>query len=663
MKLSLLFTLLLAGSLWASDEIQVNWVCSPDATRTIKLSYDSSGKLQFSPDLFNGGLSYKAGVDYSSCLRDFQRNVDTALTEYKQAECPASKDSLCFASNDYTNGKVIEVLKKSRFLQDHKEIKLQANTPETAAKLAGLGGSAKSYLEDQITQKKIDPKNLSETFNYNGKQYKVSDFDDVVGENIENVFSEMSRDEAKQYAQNYMMARASYLKPGRDQATRTEVLNNLNKMFGYLYGEKGESELAKMLECAPEDNLSPIEDVMRHVERSNKKSKCDPLSPGEHKVFAKEASDFYGTGHYLLRRKPDGNYQAVLNVNFKLGSSSTMGPVAMMARAKNCLSIASPHMKGPNGEKLEMTVLTPSEIEELPKDQRPKPYDISIEGPNFGTNAASYEDDIDCSTITHEMLHLLGLCDEYKEDRSKYAGMWECRVVTKAPSIMRDNYSVFPKVVGSSMMCGCQNSTCTSVMDSSNENMKKLFVSQTIYDVSNHTFRSRYCKEVAYTGSSELSQPDKGAVVLSHSDSESRFERRYVGTNISSPYYKVERGVFVCKCPAGNQDCVREKNEMANNIRNISTSNRCPPYSVFKKGVTDRLETRFGSPDFTLHTKGNGESLLQPNHFKKILAGNCPGVVDGYLECAEHAYKSLKDGPCNAPAKCNDDSYYLGSKQ
>ena len=42
---------------------------------------------------------------------------------------------------------------------------------------------------------------------------------------------------------------------------------------------------------------------------------------------------------------------------------------------------------------------------------------ISIGSKNHRSNSEKYESDIDCPTITHEILHLTGLCDEYREQQ------------------------------------------------------------------------------------------------------------------------------------------------------------------------------------------------------------------------------------------------------
>src|SRR5690606_15782340 len=86
-----------------------------------------------------------------------------------------------------------------------------------------------SYLEEKIAKKEISPANLSQSFAYKGKSYKVSDFDKVVGDNIENVFMELNRNEAKQYVQNYMVANSNVLNTTTNSSKRTAVLDNLNQ--------------------------------------------------------------------------------------------------------------------------------------------------------------------------------------------------------------------------------------------------------------------------------------------------------------------------------------------------------------------------------------------------------------------------------------------------
>lgn len=656
----LLFLILtfLSANLHAKG-VKVNWTCPAGSSNSqeINLEFDDLGNLKFNPDVFSSKINSVSSSELNNCIKSFQTSASLKVSDFKTTECPASKDDLCYASVSYVNGKIVEKLKKSHavtkvtgvIVSDIEENVVQRSDPE-------------KFLEEKIAKKQINPKDLSQTFSYRGKTYKVSDFDKVIGDNIENVFMELSSDDAKQYAQNYMLANSALLNNQSASPKRTAVLNNLNKMFGYLYGEKGHEELTKMLECRPEDDLQPIEDILAKINESKEVGKCAELKPGEHKLFNKENSHYYTTGNYLLKRKPSGNYQAVLNVNFQKAAGS-VSPEAMMERARGCLSKAAPYMKGPDGKTLELVLMNPSEAGSLPSDSRPKKYDITIEGPQYGTNAASYAENVNCAVITHEMFHLLGLCDEYQEDRAQYAQYnWTCRVVTKVPSIMRD-LSVYNRAVGSTLNCDCSGNACKSIMNSGDENLKSLYVSENINDLTNYQFRNKYCKEEYLNGNQKSSaDPGKAVVLLSNASNTLSFESRYIGSINSSPYYSKFSMRVNCTCPSGDSDCLNEKNAAAERMRNSGTTGMCP-HTARQINVEEGMKGQGSSVEgnkLVINSSPKLPSLMQPNHFNKVLEGRCGGKSASYLECAEHAYKGE---PCNVPAKCRDDSYYLGSAQ
>lgn len=560
------------------------------------------------------------------------------------------------------NGKVLEKIKDSNLVKKTSGVSVAAiasaaTTPATSA------GTAKAYLEEKIAKKEIDPKNLSQSFNFQDKTYKVSDFDDVVGDNVENVFVNLSRDEAKQYAQNYLVAKSSLLNAKTESPQRTKVLNNLNQMFGYIYGDKGAEELAKILECKPEDNLKPIEDIIKNIEDTNKVSKCAELKSGEHKVFQKDNSNYYSTANYTLKKKQDGNYQAILNVKFQQNAGATVTADEMLKRSQKCLALAAPHMKGQDGKTIELVVLPPAEINKLPKDEQPKEYKVTVEGKDYGTNAGGYASDVDCGVIAHEMLHLLGLCDEYLEDRPQYASNnWTCRVVTKAPSVMRDTRA-FDQAVGSAVNCDCSTQNCKAVMGSDDENLKKLYTAANINDVVDYQFRNKYCKEdYVYNPPKNLPSPDKAVVFESQTATTFALQSRYMFPSDKAPYYKLSHSKVKCTCPANDQECLREKDRFLTRLPGMGVMRWCP------QGTQQKGRERGDSPrgaslkDNVLTLVSNPElpSLLQPNQFNKILEGNCPGKSEGYQKCASFAYKGE---PCNVPQECRDDKYYLGSEQ
>ena len=159
-----------------------------------------------------------------------------------------------------------------------------------------------------------------------------------------------------------------------------------------------------------------------------------------------------GTGlddQYRLKKTLDGKYQISLNLRFKAGENydgetpAHAVPAHYMNRVQECLQTANQKMLGPNGESLNIVI---ESSEETSCDAKT----IKIQSKNFRSNSMQYESNIDCPTITHEVLHLLGLCDEYKE-RGKYT----CRV-TSDNSIMSNHYKrwyqVFDKKTEASLL-------------------------------------------------------------------------------------------------------------------------------------------------------------------------------------------------------------------
>lgn len=632
------------SSLWAG--VPVDWVCGPSAIK-VELSLDENAKLQLRPDVFKDAKGRNLSKEeLSKCVSDFQSKTSAQISLFRKEQCPLSQDDFCFTSGSY-----VDIKLRERISSALGESVLGSRKPKE---------TAETYLEEKIAKREISPAKLSETFVFKNTTHKVSDFDKVVGDNIENVFLELNRSEAKQFVQNYMVAKWDVLNTTNNSPKRTAVLNNLNQMFGYIYGDRGKEELAKMLECKPEDSLQPIEAIIHRVEEIKKKESCDPLAPGTAKLFELDYSNYYATGDYLLTRKPDGNHQVLLNLNFKKGTG-TLPPEEMMQRTKACLVEAAPFMKGPNGELIELVALTPEETNKLPRNQRPKANNISIESADFGTNAAQYAEGIKCPTIVHEVLHLMGLCDEYEETRSKYGDMWNCRVVSKAPSIMRD-LDVYDRAVAKTNSCECDSQPCTAVMKSSNQDIIDIYTQQSVYDATDFRFRNKYCSVKALPTSSRVSDPGKVMVLKSDNNNSITFEGRWVSYSPSAPHYAISRSEFTCVCPAGDSACLAEKSEVIENIRKPKRVSKCPsgtkPLGVSsnKKVSVPTLQNNV----LTITSDPMLPSLLQPNHFFKILEGTCPGKSSGYQECADFAYKNNRNAPCNVPEKCRDDKYYLG---
>ena len=150
---------------------------------------------------------------------------------------------------------------------------------------------------------------------------------------------------------------------------------------------------------------------------------CKEILPGTEKVVVSGTEESMNKS-YKLRREPDGNYSALLNIEFFADIDYNgevpreQVPAYYMNKVQSCLQEAGEKLLGPDGEKLQIVVSSPPSS----KDQSCKPIFRTIAIRNTGTrsNHLEYAADIDCAAVTHEVLHLLGLPDEYKERSRGY---------------------------------------------------------------------------------------------------------------------------------------------------------------------------------------------------------------------------------------------------
>lgn len=522
--------------------------------------------------------------------------------------------------------------------------------------------SAEDYLAAKISKKEINPKNLSQTFEFKNKKYKVSDFDAVIQDKLSAILDPMGVEDAEQFAQNYLTAKAHIIRSDTQSTQRKIVLKNLENMFGMIYGGPGKKQLEKKIqECRePVQKFETIEEIVTKVENSREIEGCKSLGRGEHKVFKKKEA--YSTGNYLLRRKSDGNYQAVLNLEFEKVDGN-ISESAMMAKAKNCMALASKAMKGPGGAKLEISIMKPEEVYNLPDDQRPAVTKIKIQNSEYFTDSANYSDKVDCPVITHEVLHLFGLCDEYKETRPQFLKHnWTCRVVTKSPSVMRDT-RFFDEAIPQKVTCDC-NETCQAVLKTASDDLKKLYTTYNAYDVIPFKYRAEYCKneDATYVDADKLDNPSKGIILKRDSGSTFVFENREVASLNVAPFYSIQKTKVTCSCPAGDDDCMFTKDTILKKVKTLSVKSTCPPHSkkISSAPAEKSNVVAYSNGVLTLHPRPTIPSLLQPSHFNKILTGNCPGPADQYNQCSSYAYKGE---PCNVPSSCRQDDYFLGTPQ
>ena len=168
------------------------------------------------------------------------------------------------------------------------------------------------------------------------------------------------------------------------------------------------------------------------VSSLNEHTQCGSLEEGEEKRV------YSGTKlnrSYDVQRESDGTYSIPLSLKFSAGENYD-GDVQKeqvhdhyMNRVQKCMDKANEKMLGPDGEKLKILIKNPEKQDK--NNCKNKTKEIKISSKYQRSYATEYRSNIDCPTILHEVLHLLGLCDEYKDS-------YACRVTTQN-SIMSDH--------------------------------------------------------------------------------------------------------------------------------------------------------------------------------------------------------------------------------
>ncbi|MGE3610873.1 MAG: hypothetical protein AB7I27_14885 [Bacteriovoracaceae bacterium] len=422
------------------------------------------------------------------------------------------------------------------------------------------------------------------------------------------------------------------------------------------------------LACTQNNGLLPIYDFLDKFKDLRKSvDGCAELRPGEFKL---NTAKNLGGGQYILHKKNDGNYQAILDLNFVYQDGSFRS-VEVMNRVRSCLKQVAPYLKGPDGKNLEILALTtdemykiqfPDGIIELPATQT-----IYLQNSAYRSNVQNYRSGIECPTITHEILHLLGLCDEYRETDPSLREMARCRVVPRENSIMKDDFLAFNESVPLDITCSCESDLCKFMLSDKGSKYRKAYLNGGVLDIVPLDFRINHCDANKPKTIDRQSVLSEGLII-------NQMGTSFTITGPSFDIYQsqprvVPEGIH-CRCDENDLECLKEKEKILTAAKNFRQRESCPDGEKENKreiSTSGNKGVVFQGDKFTLTTtptKPGG--LLFPNHFKKILTGGCESSENIYDRCASFAYKGSQDGPSacdDIPKECTDDSAYLGVKQ
>ncbi len=677
------------GGLRAVWSCPVNRGDMPEMSE-VEIYYDTDGQIAFRPDLFGRSLNpinairrlfgRKNSTNVDECLRSFMNTIPQAVANYQEARCSGSSDLVCNRTPQQIFQEAGRKIRSSHFFTKYRNdvASLQDIIPEPVVTERSVPAvptpDIRRPVADRIVPRPEENPDRARTRLLDYMIDNYSKFADI-----------------KEYARfcpdlgSTTGANANYCQDRHNR--NNSFLTNLSQMFTAVRGEPiSQTRLLQSIECLP-PNRQEFNDLTDILHSMDSKEDCSPLnSVGDYKLFRKAQAGtpaWYTSGNYLLKKTADDTYEATLNLDFR-DIGGAINSQQMMAKVQRCLSDASPFMRGPGGAKLNIRALSPAEIDaQIPRSERPLPGVINVIPDqvradngvmvNNEINAGNFHSKIDCPTVTHEVLHHLGLCDEYRETRTNIvpgltrsrAEEWSCRVVPTAPSIMRSQNEVYNGAIPQQFSCNCVNDGCRNAMrgtDARSVAHRRLLMAASSYEVLGSL--APHCSNPVYLETVEtVTEPDKAYTNIQSRPGVLTFQNRALLTE--NGRFKVTRKNVTCTCPEGDVSCPAALAAVAERISNNPEVKDCPAHtsSASEKGLASPgAATAFNENGFTVVTTPTLPSLVSPNQFDKILTGDCrQGTSAIYKRCAEFSYSSQDSATCSQkPAECSDDNQFLG---
>ena len=201
-------------------------------------------------------------------------------------------------------------------------------------------------------------------------------------------------------------------------------------------------------------------------------------------------------------------------------------------------------------------------------------------------------------------------------------------------------------------------------MDASSKT-KDIFLQMESYELMEENYKNDYCQIREIAGNADLStltQQNRAFIVKSESANETIFETR----TAQGPTTVWQREVK-CTCPVGAEGdyCRRASAEVKRKAaapqKRASCPNAYPQVGESVLGPSSNQSAVVGDK-LRIVSSGNGQSLLRPSHFTKIMAGSCRNPAASYETCAQYSYIPKGDQCNDMPAECLNDDFFLGGR-
>ena len=435
------------------------------------------------------------------------------------------------------------------------------------------------------------------------------------------------------------------------------------------------------------DSFSKLWDEIDEVGR------CTELKVGETRVLDFDSSKKNVSHYHSVKKVSDNEYKATLAVEFNTDDSAKNKEY--FDKVKECIASTSEYFKSPDGTSMSVDIISKEENDNLPRGEKLNLVDIGLQGKGARSHSRAYAADIDCPTITHEVLHLMGLADEYHEnvdkvyyneetkeayhedyfpkskDKKNYKTQIaynDCRAISKTPSVMSSQNAMFRDSVKEKVTCECKSDSCKSFMQ--NEKIAKI----SIFDPIDYNSPIRnFCKNDRIKVTS-VTSPDQVKITgeyyqkVKSTQNSLSFEYDYFEN--SSKYGKAQLYKMKWSCNCTTDECrelISDYKKENINKNNPVVRSHCP-YQTVSKPVDNSVVSASaygykseGDGKFSFITTPKNDSLLHAGQFEKLVWGSCSTKATRYNKCTSYHHGLIAFQCKDRPSYCDSDEGWLTS--
>lgn len=447
---------------------------------------------------------------------------------------------------------------------------------------------------------------------------------------------------------------------------------------------------------------NPEMEINRFLNEIEKISDCSELKEGSSRIVNGNLTGV--RARYVIERETINQLNATVAIEFKDNPSiPSVSATDMFERTKSCLENSSSYFTSPDGEKLSVNIVSKEENKNFPVELRAPINSVTIAPMGSRSDSGGYAADASCATITHEVLHLMGLVDEYHEDTSqiyvntetgdilsgvnqkeadqmltdgsaKLIPRYQCRSLAgELSSIMSGHSTKAAEVAGTQVSCKCEDKLCRDILEYPSKKIAEMFASNL-----SSRFRkiTDYCEDTYLRDkkTNNLSELEQLPFAQVESESSNRFVFNHTVArrrDSSDLPYRAATYKYTCECSGQNCEEFKEikmalKNKTVNGASSCFQGSKQTSSTIIANDESSFNNLKINGDSYTQSSPPllKNQSFLHPAQFERIKYGTCSEKAKNYNKCAKYAYKDRNPKDCpDKPAMCEDPSKWLLSKE